>query len=70
MLSGERRESHSVLSPHLVMLMSETLTLLVGSGETLSGSDSESDSNCSAPLWFILVIPLELGEKDLNSGDI
>ena len=39
---------------------------MVGRGESLSGSDSESDSSCSAPLWLIPVMPLELGEKDLQ----
>ena len=49
------------------MLISDTRTLLVGRGDSLSDSSSDSDSNWSTALR---AIPLEFGEKDLNNDNV
>ena len=49
------------------MLISDTLTLLVGRGDSRSHSESDSESKWSAALR---AIPLEFGEKDLNNENL
>ena len=52
---------------YLVMLMSDTLTLLVGRGECLSETGSSSSESMGTDLICATFgIPLELGEKDLQ----